>query len=323
MKRFIFGFGLWTSILSLVALGSLKLTGIDGSLAQLIKDYAFDLVVINTAILTALQGYPSADFSKLPDQLRKTAAAVALFAVMAAVALLSVPVSAFSADLPVKTPPLASGIDSLFKGYPFGTSGFIVGIYTEGGGGSVNATVPGVGPASLTTTTAGIGGTIGYSWGHKNSPFAYSVEADFGWTNFNGSAQGLSLSGPVAFEQRFVVFMPLASIMSLLPNLPNLGTVAPFNPLPAGVTASNLQMGLMAGLDERDIGNAFAGIGQFREWRVSPMLGVVAMEQLSNGTALRSYLKTLFPDKSVCAGPVPGACANLGQEVRAGVSVLF
>jgi hypothetical protein len=157
-----------------------------------------------------------------------------------------------------------------------------------------------------------------------NSPVAYSVEADFGWTNFNGNTAGLSLSGPLAFEQRFVVFTPLASMLNLLPNFPNLGTVPPFPPLQPGLTASNMQIGLMAGMDENDISPNFPGLATAREWRIAPMVGLVAMEQLSNGVALRTWVKTVFPDKSVCVGPIGAdACAGLGQQVKVGVGIYY
>ena len=241
-----------------------------------------------------------------------------IFAAFALVSLLAI-APASAADVATKAP----RSNPLFKAYPYQTSGFFFGIYSEGGGGSVNGSVPGVGSASLTTTSAGVGGTVGYAWGRPDSNVAYSVEADFGWTNFNGSVQGFSLSGPASFEQRFVAFTPLSSVLSLLPNFSALGTVPPFPVLPAGVTASNLQLGLMAGIDENDISPNFVGLPQNREWRVAPMIGLIAMEQLSNGVALRSWIKTVFPDKSVCLGPIPNACAGLGQQIKVGVGLYF
>ena len=229
--------------------------------------------------------------------------------------------SAFAGDI---SPPATKAPPSLFtNSYPYGTSGLFVGLFTEGGSSAVTGSVAGVGSASLTSTAAGAGLTLGYSWGSKGSNIAYSVEGDFGWTNFNGSAPGLSFSGPAAFEQRFVAFTPLSTMLSFLPNFPSLGTIAPFNPLPTGVSASNLQVGMMAGLDETDISSNFVGVSSNREWRVAPMIGVVAMEQLSNGTAVRSWVKTVFPDKGVCAGPVANACINMGQTVKIGAGVYF
>lgn len=228
------------------------------------------------------------------------------------------PFAAMAADMPTKAPPAPSFLTS----YPYGNSGFFYGVYTEGGAGPVAASVPGVNSASLTQTQAGVGGTIGYAWGQKGSPVAVSLEADFGWTNFNGNTAGLSFDGPAAFEQRFVIFTPLASMLNILPNLPSLGTVAPFPLLPAGVTATNLQVGFMAGIDENDISSSF-GLSSNREWRAAPMIGLVSMEQLSNGTAIRTWIKTVFPERGVCAGPVANACAGIGQQVKVGVGLYF
>jgi hypothetical protein len=226
--------------------------------------------------------------------------------------------AAMAADLPLKAP-----ASTWLNSYPYGTSGFFFGVFTEAGSSAVTGSVAGVGSASLTSTAAGAGFTAGYSWGRAGSNVAYSLEGDFGWTNFNGSAAGLSFSGPLAFEQRFVAFTPLATMLSYLPSFPSLGTVAPFNPLPAGVTASKLQVGLMLGLDENDISSNFVGVSSNNEWRVAPMIGIVAMEQLSNGTAVRSWIKTVFPEKGVCVGPVANACENTGQTVKIGAGVYF
>ena len=82
---------------------------------------------------------------------------------------------------------------------------------------------------------------------------------------------------------------------------------------------------MMAGLDENDISPNFQGIADNKEWRLAPMIGLVAMEQLSNGLALRTYIKTIFPSQSLTVGPIPTKTANggLGQQVIAGASLLF
>ena len=79
---------------------------------------------------------------------------------------------AAAADMANKSPPASL----LGSGYPYGSSGLFFGVYSEAGGGNVNGSVPGVASASLTDTQAGLGGTLGYAWGQKNSPFALSLE---------------------------------------------------------------------------------------------------------------------------------------------------
>ena len=227
--------------------------------------------------------------------------------------------SAMAADMPVKSP-----LGSLANGYPYQSSGFYFGVYTEGGGGSVNGSVPGVGPASLTTTSADIGGSIGYAWGSKGSSVFLAAEAMFGWTNFNGSAQGFSLNGPASFEQRFKIGTPLAGILNLLPNLPSLGTVAPFPVVPVGVTTTPAQAYFMVGVHEQDISLNFPGLASGREWRIAPSIGIGLMEQWSNHIAVDAWVETIFPDKAACIGPAgSAACGGLGQQVKAGLTFLY
>lgn len=242
-----------------------------------------------------------------------------IFAAVAFAALFS-PVRAADV-LPVKALP-SFGLSSA---YPYQSSGVFFGAFTEGAGGSVSATVPGVGPSSLTTTTGAIGGTIGYAWGRKGSAIAYSVEADFAVTNFNGNNTGLSLQGPLMFEQRFVVFAPWANLMAALPAFPNLfsgAVLPPFTPLAPGVTASNLQMGIAAGVREKDISTSFAGLGANKVWRIEPVIKLIAMEQWSNGTAVRAWVGVALPDKGKVFGPA-GSSVVLGPEVLAGVGAYF
>lgn len=227
-----------------------------------------------------------------------------------------------AADLLVKAP--VSNNPWFSTSYPYQSSGIFFGGYTEGTGGSVNASIPGINSASLTTTTAAIGATIGYAWGQKNSPIAYTLEGDFGVTNFNGNSQGLSLQGPLSFEQRATIFTPFNNILNMFPTISSLfGTVPPFSQLPAGVVASNLQSGFAIGVKEKDISTAFAGLAADKVWRVEPIIRLVMMEQLSNGTALRAYAEVAFPDKGKIFGPVPGVSATLGTEYTAGVGVVW
>lgn len=246
-----------------------------------------------------------------------------LLMVTAALVALSVP--AMAADMPLKAPP----VNPIYTGYPYGSSGLFYGAYVEGGGGPVNASavnaVTGVSTAGLVELNAAAGVTVGYAWGTPSSNVAYSVESDIGMTNFNGSSQGLSASGPLEGEIRAVAFTPLANITQYIPGFASLGTLPPFNALPAGVTASHTQVGLMAGMHWNDISLDFQGLSSNKEFRAAPMIGLVQMEQLSNGLALRTYVKTVFPSQSLTVGPIPSKMANggLGQQVIAGASLLF
>jgi hypothetical protein len=245
-----------------------------------------------------------------------------MIAALAATALAGIP--AMAADLPaVAAINKALNVTGV---YPYQSSGFFFGAYTEGGGGSVSANAPGVNPASLATTDAGLGFTVGYAWGQKTSKLAYSAEADFGFTNFNGNNAGFALQGPLAFEQRFVIWTPLANLTTLLPNFfgnLGIGTIPPFQALPPGVTASNLQTGLAFGVREKDVSLAYAGLQANKEWLVEPVIKLMAMEQLSNGTALRAWAGVTIPTQAHFVGPVPGSTAVRGPEVLAGAGVYF
>src|ERR1700722_3961710 len=153
---------------------------------------------------------------------------------------------AHAADMPVKAPVQ----NSFLNGYPYGDSGFYFGLYTEAGGGSVNGSVPGVGSASLTTTSASVGGLLGYAWGLKSGSVFVATEAMFGWTNYNGNTDVFSLSGPASIEPRLLLGKPLSNFLSLLPTFPSIGTVPPFPVLPAGVVVSNVQPYIMAAIHE-------------------------------------------------------------------------
>jgi len=232
---------------------------------------------------------------------------------------------ALGADLAVKainkalTPVIPSA-------YPYQSSGLFFGVYTEGSGGSATATpAPGISAASLTTTDAGLGITLGYAWGSKGSNVAYSLEGDFGFTNFNGNNAGLALQGPLDFEQRFVVWTPTNYIAQLLPqSVQNaFGTLPPFAALQPGVTASNLQSGLAFGVEERDVSLSFAGLSANKEWLVEPVVKLLAMEQLSNGMALRAWAGVAIPTQGHIFGPIPGSVATLGPQYKVGVGAYF
>lgn len=233
--------------------------------------------------------------------------------------------AALAADIPVKAPAAVP----FLAGYPFGSSGFYMGVFTEAGGGPVIASVPGVNPASLTTTTAGIGLNAGYAWGSKGSMFAYAIEGKVSATNFNGANAGFSVSGPVSFEGTGLVWTPVSVIQNAfsLLSLPNpFSNIAPFPLLPAGVTAGNVQAGFGAGFRADDVTVAFLGAGSNKVWSFSPKIEFDLMEQLSNGSAVREYVEIVFQNKGVTFGNQvgqPNVTSTLGTKYLAGVAVEF
>jgi hypothetical protein len=246
-----------------------------------------------------------------------------MLALVAGAALISF--GARAADLSIKAPAATAAPIPWLNGYPYGSSGFYVGLFTEAGSGPVSASVPGVNPASLTTTTAGIGLTAGYAWGSKSSQLAYSIEGKVAANNFNGANAGFSVSGPVSFEGTGFVWMPVSLIQSTLGllNLSNpFSSIAPFPLNPAGITASNIQAGFGAGFRADDVTIAYLGAGSNKVWAFAPKIEFDLMEQLSNGSAVREYVETVFETKGAIFGASQSK-AVLGTKYMAGVGVYF
>lgn len=239
--------------------------------------------------------------------------------IVAAISLFAT--SAFAADLPVKAPPAVPFI----SGYPYGSNGPIFGIFTEVGAGPVNASVPGVNSASLTTTTAGIGAMAGYAWGSKTSQFAYSLEAKVSANNFNGENQGFSVSGPISAEGTAYIWMPVSLIQNVFSilNITNpFSTIAPFPAVTAPVTASNIQAGFGGGFRADDVTIAYLGAGSNKVFAFSPKIEFALMEQLSTGLAVREYTEVIFQNNSAIFGAMQSK-ATLGPKIMAGVMGVF
>lgn len=236
-------------------------------------------------------------------------------------ALISPAIAADQAPAPIYTKAPAVP----YLGYPYGSNGPIVGIFSEVGAGPVNASVPGVNSASLTTTTAGIGAMAGYAWCSKSSQFAYSLEAKVSANNFNGENQGFSVSGPLSVEGTAYIWMPVSLIQNVFSilNITNpFSTIAPFPATPANVTASNIQAGFGAGFRADDVTIAYLGAGSNKVFAFSPKIEAALMEQLSNGLAVREYTEVIFQNNSAIFGAMQSK-ATLGPKIMAGVMAVF
>lgn len=226
---------------------------------------------------------------------------------------------AAAADMPTKAP---AKVNPLTSGYPYATSGFYWGLNTIGGGGTVNAVGEGVNPNSVVSNQVGAGLTVGYAWGSPGSSVFYAAEAMFDIQNFNGSSPGFSFNGPASFEQRVKLGTPLSNFLSLFPSNFGLPAVPPFPALPAGTTVSNVQPYLMAGIHEDDVSLNF-GTSTGRAWRIAPSAGVGALAQLTKGVAVDVWAETIFPSGAECVGVTKIQCANMGQQVKAGMAILY
>lgn len=205
----------------------------------------------------------------------------------AAAALISI--SAQAADLPpfpTKTPP---------SPYAFATGGPFFGIYTEAGGGPVTANIPGVASASLTTNSAAIGVTVG--WSHKfGNGLLGTVEADACAKNFNGANAGFSAAGPACLAQRVMVFAPTDQVLSVLTFT---GITNPFANLaaivaPPGSTVKNSWLGIGAEAYWNDMTIAYLGAGSNKVWSVNPALVLMKQDLISNTSGSVAFLGRTF-----------------------------
>jgi hypothetical protein len=234
-----------------------------------------------------------------------------------AAAVLSAPARA--ADVAVKAPPQPFG---------FTGSGPFFGIYAEGGGGPVTASVPGIPSASLTTTTGAIGLTVGYAHRFSNGLLG-TIESDACAKNFNGSNQGFALAGPVCLEQRAMIFAPTDAIMNLFSfvNIPN-----PFNNLtaivtPPGSTVKNSMLGIGGGAYWNDMTIAYQGAGANKVWSVNPELVIMKQDLMTNSTGsfsllARSFLKVDLESQTLLFGARQVTSRN-GVGVRLGLGAGF
>jgi hypothetical protein len=216
--------------------------------------------------------------------------------------------------MPTKAPKLSFA-------YP-AANGIYFGIGTMGGGGNVNVSVPGVNTNSLVTNQIGVAGIAGYAWNVPNSQMFAAVEGWFGWNNFNGSAQGFSLTGPASFTQRVMFGAPLSDVAALFPTL-NLA-IPPFPPLPNGQVASNIKPYLFASMSEDDITIDVFGAGSNKDWRFAPGVGIGALGQLTSGSVVDVFVMAKFPQRGVCVGTgLPGgqACGSESTNILGGLAL--
>ncbi len=235
--------------------------------------------------------------------------------ICAILGLLALPAMASAADIPVLKAPA-----KLSFAYP-ATSGFYFGVGTLGGGGTVSATVPGVNANSLVSNEIGVAGILGYVWNMPNSAYFAAAEGWFGWTNFNGSAPGFSLTGPATFTQRVMVGAPLSDIAALFPTF-NLSP-PPFPPLPNGQTATNIKPYLFGSLTEEDI-SINLGLASNKAWQLAPGVGIGMLGQLTSGSIVDVFAMTKFPQKGTCFGnglPGGSACGSVGTTYLAGLAL--
>lgn len=199
---------------------------------------------------------------------------------------------------------------ALVSGYPV-KCGVYYGIGTQGSAGAVDGAVVG------TQIVQGqLDGIIGYTCPFATNAFWF-IEGSAGVNNINGSVNGLALSGPLVFTQRFGVgspanalFNPFGTSLSM-PSLPI---------LPAGVVSSTANPYLFAGIVEQDVATQVGFDSHTHVWVIAPMIGTGMLTRLSNGVVVDTWAGWQMNSQSFCPD---NRCGKLGNAGRVGVSFKY
>ena len=209
-------------------------------------------------------------------------------------------------------------------GYDLIKCGAYYGVNSLGSAGQVEGT--NVTPGTQ-VVQGGIGATIGYGCpiSVSNQSFWFA-EGLFDFTNLNGNSNGLALSGPATFVQRFGVGSPLNQMANIIPGLAS-NSSSPAMPslpiLPAGVTAGPGAPYLFAAIHEQDVSAQF-GLAQNRQWLISAGFGAGLRFRLSNGVVADTFAEYKLATNSVCLGPLGSSgCAKIGPAALVGVQFLY
>lgn len=218
--------------------------------------------------------------------------------------------SAFGADLSVKAPALG------YATYPVGC-GLYYGVNTMGETSAVSNAAVGT-----QFVQGAIGLTLGYTCPMGASGGYWFADGMFDFANLNGSSNGLALSGPAQFEQRFGVGAPVNLLISLVPGLASLQNAMPsLIPLPTGVAVVTSFPYLFAGLHEDDVGVS-NGFTNNKQYLISAGFGVGTKIRLSNGVVFDPFAEYILPSSQMCIGITIG-CVQRGAAVRVGAALEF
>lgn len=225
-------------------------------------------------------------------------------ALVFALALIAAP--ALAADLPVKALPYA---------YPTTKCGIYYGVNTLGSAAAVeNAAI------GTQTVQGAIGLTLGYTCPVGGG--YWFVDGMFDFANLNGSTNGLALSGPAQFEQRFGFGAPIPLILSLIPGLAALQNAVPsLIPLPAGTTVVTSSPYLFGSIHEDDTGVS-AGFAANKAYLISAGFGIGTKTRLSNGVVFDPFAEYVLPSSELCVG-IAGGCFKRGSGIRVGAALEF
>ena len=231
-----------------------------------------------------------------------------LLAVMAGLAISS---AAMAGDInaPAKAP-------TGYATYPT-ACGMYYGVNTMGETSAVNNAAVGT-----QFVQGAIGLMLGYTCPMGNSGGYWFADGMFDFANLNGSSNGLALSGPAQFEQRFGFGAPINMIMTMIPGLSSLQNAIPsLIPLPTGVAVITSFPYLFGSLHEDDIGVS-DGFSANKQYLISAGFGIGNKTRLSNGVVFDPFVEYLLPSSQMCVG-IAGGCIKRGSAVRVGAALEF
>jgi hypothetical protein len=218
--------------------------------------------------------------------------------------------SAVAADLPTKAPPTG------YATYPLGC-GLYYGVNTMGETSAVqNAAV------GTQFVQGAIGLTLGYTCSMGASGGFWFADGMFDFANLNGSSNGLALTGPAQFEQRFGFGAPINILMTLIPGLSTLQNAQPaLIPLPPGVTVVTSFPYLFGSIHEDDVGISNGFVAN-KQYLISAGFGLGTKVRWSNGIVFDPFAEYILPSSQMCIG-ITGGCVKRGAAVRVGAALEF
>ena len=216
-----------------------------------------------------------------------------------------------AADLPAQITKSPQG----YASYPTTKCGMYYGVNTMGSTAAVeNAAI------GTQTVQGAIGLTLGYTCPVGQG--YWFVDGMFDFANLNGSQNGLNLSGPAQFEQRFGFGAPVPILISLIPGLASLQNAVPsLIPLPTGVTVVTANPYLFGSLHEDDTGVSL-GLAANKSYLISTGIGIGNKIRWSNGIVFDPFAEYVLPSSEMCIG-LAGGCVKRGPGVRVGAALEF
>lgn len=215
--------------------------------------------------------------------------------------------------------------------WTYAGSGTYFGLGTYGE--AQRATIAGLNGSGVDAYAAGGAVALvgGYMWGDGTTWKAIEVSAHWSNTSAGSTAPAVpsEVSSRVGFTERFLLGGPLASMLTMLPNL---STVFPTLPvLPAGAVGTSHPYIFIAAHQDQ-IGTEY-GLAAAKVWRIRGGAGVGVKSQLgqagnlSQGSpvTLDVWAEYLFPGQGITLGLPAGtvAAASTGGGARIGATIEY